>query len=150
MGSGSAKHGDQRSTETHITTSIGGSVPGQVAVGQDITQIHTSAPVTRVTEAELVTLRQTIDALKAQVAEQAPPEKRAAAVEHLDELHEAVTASTPKLSTMEYVRDWFVKNIPTMAGAITAVVVNPIVGRLVQAGGDTLVADFNRRFGPTD
>jgi hypothetical protein len=51
---------------------------------------------------------------------------------------------------MEYVRDWFAKNIPTMAGAVTAVVVNPIVGRLVQAGGDTLVADFNRRFGPTD
>jgi len=147
MGSGSAKHGDQRSPETRITTSIGGSVSGQVVVGDSNTQIYKSGAVTSVSEAELAELRKAIDALKGQVAGQAPPEKRAAAVDRLDELHEAMTAPKPKLSTMEYVRDWFVKNIPTMAGTVTAVVVNPIVGKLVQAGGDALVADFHRRFG---
>ena len=48
---------------------------------------------------------------------------------------------------MEYVRNWFVKNVPTMAGAVTSIVINPIVGRLVQAGGDVLASDFKRRFG---
>jgi hypothetical protein len=100
-----------------------------------------------VSSEELSELRQTIEALKAQVLAQAPPEKRSAAVERLDELHEAITADKPKLSTMEYVRDWFASNIPTMAGAVTAVVINPIVGRLVQAGGDALVSEFERRFG---
>ncbi len=153
MGTPSAENADDRSPreergQTRITTSIGGSVSGQVAVGNDNTQIQTSGPVSSATEADLVELRQAVDALKAQVAAQAPPEKRSAAVERLDELHEAMTASKPKLSTMEYVRDWFVKNIPTMAGAVTAVVINPIVGKLVQAGGDALVAEFHHRFGP--
>jgi hypothetical protein len=152
MGTGSADHAEDRSrgddaSQTRITTSIAGSFTGQFAAGEGITQIHTSTAATPVSEADLFELRQAVDALKAQVAAQASPEKRAAAVERLDELHEAMTASKPRLSTMEYVRDWFVRNIPTMAGAVTAVVVNPIVGRLVQAGGDAVVADFKRRFG---
>lgn len=44
-------------------------------------------------------------------------------------------------------RNWFVKKNPTVAGAVTSVVVSPIVGKLVQPGGDALVADFQRRFG---
>jgi len=128
-----------------IRSTIGGSASGQIATGQDITQIHTvAAPVS---EAELAELRQAFDSLKTQVAQQAPPDKQAQAVQHLDELHEAVTAPKPELSTMEYVRNWFIKNIPTMAGAVTSIVLNPIVGRLVQAGGDVLAADFKRRFG---
>jgi hypothetical protein len=129
----------------NIRSTIGGSASGQIATGQDITQIHTvAAPVS---EAELAELRQAVDSLKTQVAQQAPPDKQAQAVQHLDELHQAVTAPRPELSTMEYVRNWFVKNIPTMAGAVTSIVLDPIVGRLVQAGGDVLAADFKRRFG---
>ena len=134
--------------QTRITTSIGGSVSGEVVIGDRNTTIHTSGPAASVSEAELAELRQAFDALKAEVAGQAPPDKRAAALEHLDELHDAMTVGKPKLSTMEYVRDWFVKNIPTMAGAVTAIVVNPIVGKLVQAGGDALVGEFKHRFGP--
>jgi hypothetical protein len=48
---------------------------------------------------------------------------------------------------MESVRNWFVQNIPTMAGAVTSIVLSPLVGRLVQAGGDLLVSDFKHRFG---
>ncbi len=136
-----------KSQESGVNISVGGDVSGQMAVGENIRQIHTTSAAPRVTEAELAELRQAIEALKTQVAAQAPPEKQAAAVEHLDELHEAITAEKPKLSTMEYVRDWFVNNIPTMAGAVTAVVVNPIVGRLVQAGGDALVTEFKSKFG---
>lgn len=137
---------NEKTPEIRIQSSIGGDASGQVAVGQGITQIHSTGTAPPVSDAELAELRQAIEALKAQVAAQAPPDKQASAVERLDELHEAITAEKPKLSTMEYVRDWFVKNIPTMAGAVTGLVVNPIVGRLVQAGGDVLVADFRSRF----
>jgi hypothetical protein len=136
---------NQEKPTINISGTIGGSASGQTAIGQDITQIHTEAAP--VSEAELAELRQAFDSLKKQVAEQAPPDKQAQAVQHLDELHEAVTAPKPELSTMEFVRNWFVKNIPTMAGAVTSIVINPIVGRLVQAGGDVLAADFKRRFG---
>jgi hypothetical protein len=136
---------DKKKPTINISGTIGGSASGQTAIGQDITQIHTEAAP--VSEAELAELRQAIDSLKTQVPEQAPPDKQAQAVQHLEELHEAVTAPKPELSTIEYVRNWFIKNIPTMAGAVTSIVLGPIVGRLVQAGGDVLAADFKRRLG---
>jgi hypothetical protein len=48
---------------------------------------------------------------------------------------------------MEYVKRWFVKNLPGLAGAVTSIVVHPIVGKLVEAAGDALAAEFRRRFG---
>jgi hypothetical protein len=139
--------GEQENEAGNISSYIGGPVSGQAAIGHDITQIHTV--VAPVSEAELAELRRDFDSLKAQVAQQAPPAKQASASERLDELHAAITAPTPELSTIEYVRNWFVKNLPAMAGAVTTIVLNPIVGRLVQTGGDVLVADFKRRFGET-
>ncbi len=133
---------DEEKPTINISGTIGGSATGQTAIGVDITQIHTEAAP--VTEAEL---RQVIDSLRTQLGQQAPPDKQAQAVQHLEELHQAVIAPKPELSTMESVRNWFIVNIPTMAGAVTSIVLSPLVGRLVQAGGDLLVADFKRRFG---
>jgi hypothetical protein len=133
---------DQEKPTINVSGTIGGTASGQTAIGVDITQIHTE-----VSEAELAELRHAIDSLKTQVAEQAPPDKQAQAVQHLEELHKAVTAPKPEVSTIESVRNWFVENIPTMAGAVTSIVLSPIVGRLVQAGGDVLAADFKRRLG---
>ncbi len=137
--------GKQKKPRVNIRATIGGSASGQTAIGVDITQVQTEAAP--VSEAEFAELRQAIDSLKTQVTEQAPPDKQAQAVQHLEELHKAVTAPKPELSTMESVRNWFIVNIPTMAGAVTSIVLSPLVGRLVQAGGDLLVADFKRRFG---
>ena len=50
---------------------------------------------------------------------------------------------------MEYVRNWFVKNLHGLAGVVTSVIVHPIVGKLVEASGDALVGEFCRRFGGT-
>lgn len=65
----------------------------------------------------------------------------------MEELKEAVTAEKPDLTTIEYVKGWFVKNLPDLAGAVTSVVVHPIVGKLVEAASDALAAEFRRRFG---
>jgi hypothetical protein len=35
---------------------------------------------------------------------------------------------------------------PSAAGVVTSVIVDPVVGELVSAGGDALVARFERRF----
>lgn len=133
---------NQEKPNINISATIGGSASGQTAIGKDITQIHTEGAPT--SEAEL---RQAIDLLRTQLAQQAPPGKQAQAVQQLEELHAAVTAPKPELTTMESVRNWFIVNIPTMAGAVTSIVLSPLVGRLVQAGGDLLVADFKHRFG---
>ena len=133
---------NEEKPNVNISATIGGSASGQIAIGKDITQIHTEGGP--VNEAEL---REALDSLRTQVAQQAPPDKQEQAVEQLAELHKAVTAPKPELSTIESVRNWFIANIPTMAGAVTSIVLSPLVGRLVQAGGDLLVADFKHRFG---
>ena len=131
-----------------IKATISGDVSGQVAVGKGITQTQIAGVAKpEVTEVDLAELQRALADLKAKVAAEAPPEKKDAALERLGELEETVTAEEPDLTTMEYVKNWFVKNLPGLAGAVTSVVVHPIVGKLVEAAGDTLAAEFRRRFG---
>jgi hypothetical protein len=120
---------------------------GQVAIGQNVEQTSTSVVSTGPSEAEVAALLQQFGVLRADVL--ADPDTPDEAAAKLDELQAAVTAEKPELSTMEYVRDWFVKYAPKFAGAVTALVVNPIVGALVGAAGETLASEFKRRFGGT-
>ncbi len=129
-----------------ISANISGSVSGQVAVGKDITQTQMVAGA-GVTEADLTALRQLLMDLKAKVQAEAPAGQKVAALERINELEQAVTAKEPDLTTIEYVKRWFVKNLPTLAGSVTSIVVSPIVGKLVAAAGDALVGEFRRRFG---
>jgi len=131
-----------------IRATISGDISGQVAVGKGITQVQgIGAARPQITEADLAKLRQVLTDLKAKVTTKAPPEKKNAALERVGELEEALTAGEPDLTTIEYVKGWFVKNLPDLAGAVTSVVVHPIVGKLVEAAGDALAAEFRRRFG---
>jgi len=131
-----------------IRATISGDISGQVAVGKGITQVQSiGATRPQITEADLAKLRQILTDLQAKVAAEALPEKKDAALERVKELEEALTAEEPDLTTMEYVKGWFVKNLPGLAGAVTSVVVHPIVGKLVEAAGDALAAEFRRRFG---
>jgi len=139
---------EQEESGDVIRATISGDISGQVAVGKGITQIQTiGAARPEVTETDLADLRQALADLKAKVEVKAPPEKKDAALERVDELEEAITAQEPDLPTMEYVKRWFVRNLPDLAGAVTSVVVHPIVGKLVEAAGDALAAEFRRRFG---
>ena len=130
-----------------IKATITGDVSGQVAVGKDIVQQQTVGARPQVTEADIAAIRQMLDDLRAQVAAQAPDDKKDAALERVDELEEAITAEEPDLTTMEYVKKWFAKHLPQLAGAVTSVVVNPIVGKVVEAAGEVAANEFRRRFG---
>jgi hypothetical protein len=142
-------HERERPGDT-ISATISGNISGQVAVGQNITQAQIiGAAKPAVTEADLAELRQALADLLTQVKAQASPEQKQAAVERVQELGEAVTANEPDLSTMEYVKRWFVKNLPGLAGAVASIILHSTVGKLVKAAGDTLAADFRRRFGST-
>jgi hypothetical protein len=138
----------QKSGDTIQATISGSSISGQVAVGKNISQTQAiGATQPQATETELAQLHQLLADLKAQVEAQAAPAKKDAALERVGELEEAITAQEPDLTTMEYVNRWFAKHLPKLAGAVTSVVVHPIVGKLVEAAGDTLAAEFRRRFG---
>lgn len=122
-----------------IRATINGNVSGQVAIGQNINQSHTEVHQA-LTGAEMQGLQQILARLKSQVEVEAPADKKADGLERVDELEQAITEKKPDLSTMENVKKWFGKHIPGLAGAVTAVVVNPLIGKLV-------AADFKQRFG---
>jgi hypothetical protein len=135
-------------TGDSIHVNIQGPVSGQVAAGRGISQTRmTSASRGAVTEADLDELRHVLLDLQAQVNAHSPPDQKTAAIERVRELQTAIISEKPDLTTMEYVRNWFVKHLPALAQSVGSIVVHPIVGRLVEAGGETLVAEFRRRFG---
>jgi hypothetical protein len=92
-------------------------------------------------------LGQLFQALQQQIAAQAPADKRDKAQEKAQELREAITSPQPDLDTMGAVKNWFIKNIPQLAGAVTGIIVHPIVGKLVEAAGEVAASEFKRRFG---
>lgn len=136
------------SSRPTVDANISGTISGQVAIGENITQTQTiKADSPDVTEADIAALHKLIAELKEQIASTAPADKQTVALEKASELEEAITAKEPDISTMEYVRNWFGKNLPQLAGAVTGLVVNPIVGKLVEAAGETIAHEFKRRFG---
>ncbi len=133
-------------SRSDINVTIDGNISGQVAVGQNINQTQTVVH-SSVTSQEMDELRGLLAQLRTKVESETPAEQKDAALERVDELELAVTDKKPDLSTMEYVRNWFVKNLPGVAGAVVSIVVHPIVGKLVEAAGDALTSDFKKRFG---
>jgi len=97
--------------------------------------------------ADLEALRGLFADLQERVAAEAPPELADEAQAQVTRLSEAVTAEEPDLSTMERVRDWFVEHLPSIAGSVTSLLVNPILGKVVEAAGDLAAGEFQRRFG---
>ncbi len=129
----------------HYQINIGGAVGGNVVVGRQ-NQVISSPTTNAVSPADLAAFQAAVDAVKAQAAAAAPAQAAEAAA-HLDELHRAATAPKPDLNAFERVRSWFVAHLPAMAGAVTGLLVHPVVGALVKSAGDAVTEEFNRRFG---
>ena len=71
-----------------------------------------------------------------------PAAERVAALGRVTELEQATLAGEPDVTTMRTVGRWFRTNLPKLAGSVTGVLVHPIVGKLVGAAGDALVAEL--------
>ena len=97
--------------------------------------------------AELKTLHEKFSGLEKEIEASVPPEKKAEALQKANELQKAVLAPKPDTSAMVNVRDWFVKNLPGMAGTVTGLLINPIVGKLVEAAGDLAAKEFRKKLG---
>ena len=116
---------------------------GQAAIGKDIdqTQIHAGP-----TADELRELGAAFAAFRAEVEREAPPELKEEALKQAEELEKATTGPAPDVSRMASARRWFREHAPKLLGAMTTVIVNPIVGKVVQAAGDAIAAEYRRRF----
>jgi len=129
-----------------IRITVKGNVGGQIAVGNNNTQFKSETHYSITTE-DMEKLHQMLSELRIKVGTTAQPEKKTSALEQVKNLDQAIMGKKPDVSKMEKVKNWFGKNMPALAGAVTSVIVHPIVGKLVEAGGDLLVKDFQQRFG---
>jgi aminoglycoside phosphotransferase (APT) family kinase protein len=134
-----------------INIRITGDVSGQIAAGEHISQSQSvGGRLAGLTEEDRKALSDLLAQLRQQVAAEAPTDKAEPALEKVSELEQAITAEKPDVDTMRRVKDWFAKNVPQLAGAVTGLVINPIVGKLVEAAGEAIAGEFKRRFGGSD
>lgn len=131
--------GDQ--TKTSHETHFHGPVTGPVHTGSG--DIHVGSMQIGA-DASLETL---LAALRQAVAAQAPLAVQSKASQQVNLLAEAIAESKPDLGLMESALGWFQKHLPSLAGAVLAVIFHPAVARTIEAAGEPTVAEFQRRFG---
>jgi hypothetical protein len=137
---------DERPSRTYIRGDIRNN-QGNAAVGQEINQSQTRIDLSAApTAEELQELANAFSDLKAKVERESPPEVRNQAVERVEELEQATTAPEPDVTAMARARSWFLKHAPGLLGAVTSVLVNPIVGKIVSSAGDAIADEYKRRF----
>ncbi len=131
-----------------VSINVGGGNYGALWAGDQnrvIVNAKTGATTT-LSPQDVRTLSDAIAALRDRVASEAPPAQRAAALSQVAALETALL-SEPKVGRMEEVRNWFVKHLPSMLGAVTTLFVNPIVGKVVEASGEMAASAFRSHFG---
>jgi hypothetical protein len=132
---------------TGFSSTIGDVSDSQLAVGANIRQSQTYLKVASPpTAEELAQLAALFDSLRAEVQRQAPPEVRDEAVRQTDALQEATLGAKPNVSAMAAAKQWFLQHAPGLLGAVTSVVINPIVGTIVSAAGEAIASEYDRWF----
>ncbi|MEW5960483.1 MAG: protein kinase, partial [Chloroflexota bacterium] len=125
---------------------IGAVSGGQISLGLGGSQPQPAEPAPRLEELRTVVRQQLVD-LKAQLGATLPPDKQQTALERVDELGEALTATPPDLDTVVYVKGWLAKNSPTLATTVAGLLAQPAVAQLMAAAGESVLAEFRRRLG---
>jgi len=139
---------DDASHSVHGKVVVGGDLSGQVGVGSHITQQQLQGAPASITAEDRAALEDALAELRGLVGDQTDDSVRAAAEERVDELSQTLLDdATPDLGTLEYVRGWLLRHVRPAGEAVNRLLLSPLVGKLVGAGGDALVAEFQRRFG---
>jgi hypothetical protein len=131
----------------NVDVTIGGDVSGQFSIGDDVRQTQITGAAAGLTDADRAEFRNALAAFRDQVACDAPPDQRDAALARVDELEDAASDAEPDPTTFQLVGRWFVKHIPALAGGAAALI-NPILGKLVEAGADVAADLIKKRFDP--
>lgn len=125
--------------QQHISANISGPVQGQVAVGTGIAQRQQGNAFTQtLTVAQRAEIADAFAALREQLTAQLPTGDREAALERVDELEETVTSPEPDPATIGYVKRWFARRLPAVAGLVTSVLVHPLIGGIVTRAGERI------------
>jgi hypothetical protein len=94
------------------------------------------------TPQETAELRDVFSGMRTTVAQEAPQERRDEALAQAEELERAVVTEQPDPGRIRKVLRWFRDNAPQLAGAVVSVVINPLVGKVVEGAGEAIAEQF--------
>jgi hypothetical protein len=110
-------------------------------------RLEQAAQGPEISDKEWKELKRELGDLLSRIKAEAPPALREDAADQVEVLTKAITAENPDVSRMALVQDWFKRNLPKLVGAVTSVILNPLVGKLVEAAGELVAEEFRRHFG---
>lgn len=140
---GTAGNVDYKNVETHISDVGAGA---QVVAGENI-QAALTGP-----ERDVAEIQRLIADLRTQlVSLNLPADKKIIGDEFVNQLEGELTKKdgNPDPSTIKTSGNWLMKNIPALAGALTSLFINPIVGKVVEAAGSIAADWVKEQFGKT-
>jgi len=126
-----------------ITVTIGDNAEN-IAAGKNIKQLIKKN--IKITEKDVKTVHELFSELRKKIEIEAPKEIKNAAIERINELEGTILDKKPNLTTMENIKNWFKIKLPKLLGYVTSIFINPIVGKVVEAGGDIAVKELKERF----
>lgn len=116
-----------------------------IAIGENIHQADSSSRSGQeITKEDIAIIRTLFTDLRQNIKEGAPTDKKDAALERVNEVEAELTSRKPRLSTFEYVKNWFSKNLPNLLGVLTSVFIHPIVGKIVESTGEVAADEFKK------
>lgn len=90
---------------------------------------------------ETTELRAVFDDLRSAVAD-APPDQREKALAEANEVEAAIVTDSPQPQRVRQALVWFRDNAPQLAGAVAGVLINPLVGKVVEGAGEAIADQF--------
>jgi hypothetical protein len=86
-------------------------------------------------------LRGVFDDLRSAVAE-APPDQREKALAEANAVEAAIVTDRPRPQRVRQALVWFRDNAPQLAGAVAGVLINPLVGKVVEGASEAIADQF--------
>jgi hypothetical protein len=117
---------------------IGTVTGGQVIVGD----YNTVSQRIGLTPAETDELRSLFTDLRSGVSAGAPAKVQPEAEVQVAELEAALVSEEPDPGRVRRVLRWFRENAPQLAGAVVSVIINPLVGKVVEGAGSAIADRF--------
>ncbi len=65
-------------------------------------------------------------------------DKRNEAINKAEELNKEILKEKPELGKIEQLKGWLKDNVPEVAGAVTSLFVNPVIGKVVEKAGEMI------------
>jgi hypothetical protein len=121
-----------------FNVSFGDVAQSQIVMGD----YNTVSQKVGLTPRETAELRSVFGDLRSAVAEGARPDQREEALDQAAELERALVAEHPDPERTRTVLGWFRTNAPQLVGAVVSVVVNPLVGKVVEGAGKAIADQF--------